>query len=186
MHSISPRKDYGTFRPKWWHLAHASTDGLCAWWHSSQATSPKCVSCGLGRLLPVLIASFSASPWQPRQTAECTALPGGVSLWQTEQSSPLSLCLSARYFFGCAQVLSDRLTAPKAKANRRTISTRLYLFRITRLNITKPFYLSKVGRGGFSLSLPSQINYFHGLSAAAFLPAMRPKTMHSVRLPPPW
>ena len=30
------------------------------------------------------------------------------------------------------------------------------------------------------------LGYFQGFTAAAFLPATLPKTMHSVRFPPPW
>ena len=58
-------------------------------------------------------------------------------------------------------------------------------------------FLPFEGRGGFLQSpFPSDGDlfacisgsslYFQGFSAAAFLPAMRPKTMHSVRFPPPW
>lgn len=42
------------------------------------------------------------------------------------------------------------------------------------------------GRGSGPLARRESVGrYAQGFIAAAFLPAMRPKTMHSVRLPPP-
>ncbi len=116
------------------------------------------------------MASFSASPWQPRQTALGAALPGGLSLWQPWQFSPFAPWRSARKGFACAQTIPERLAATIAEASRTINGIRIRSGK-RRQCILSTFHScrSKEGADFFKAPFPRTVIYLPVYPAVPFI-----------------